>query len=302
MAAYSTDLRLRVLRDADAGLPSDELAEKYSVSRAWVDRLKQRRRETGEVAPRKQTRWRTPILQAQLAELAALIREQPDRTLAELQEALRTPASLPTLCRTIKRLGFRFKKNGTRVGTCLGAQLAISVNNCPPPRDPRSRMTSVKRTQRKYVQKAYRVRNWREYETSLRARGSLTVWLGLTDGKLANWHSPRPTRRKPGRQRKYSNHAIETTVTLGLVFGLKSRQTEGFLRSLLTLLNLDNDVPRPQHDLEAQGEAGEGCFLREANREARPPPHRQQRSFSARRPVAHSAESQGLPQAAPRCG
>ena len=105
MAAYSIDLRLRVLRDADAGLPSDELAEK------------QRRRETGEVAPRKQTRWRTPILQAQLAELAALIREQPDRTLAELQEVLRTPASLPTLCRTIKRLGFRFKKNGTRVGT-----------------------------------------------------------------------------------------------------------------------------------------------------------------------------------------
>ena len=45
MAAYSMDLRLRVLRDADAGLPSDELAEKYSVSRAWVDRLKQRRRE-----------------------------------------------------------------------------------------------------------------------------------------------------------------------------------------------------------------------------------------------------------------
>ena len=104
-------------------------------------------------------------------------------------------------------------------------------------------MTSFKRTQRKYVQKAYRVRNWREYETGLRARGSLTVWLGLTDGKLANWNSPRPTRRKPGRQRQYSNHAIETTVTLGLVFGLASRQTEGFLRSRLTLLNLDNDVP-----------------------------------------------------------
>ena len=103
--------------------------------------------------------------------------------------------------------------------------------------------TSFKRTQRKDVQKAYRVRNWREYETGLRARGSLTVGLGLTDGKLANWNSPRPTRRKPGRQRKYSHHAIATTVTLGLVFGLASRQTEGFLRSLLTLLNLDNDVP-----------------------------------------------------------
>ncbi len=110
MAAYSMDLRLRVLRDADAGMPSDELADKYSVSRAWVDRLKQRRRETGEIAPRKQTRWRPAILHAQLPQLEALIGKQPDRTLAELQDALRTPASLPTLCRTIKKLGFRFKK------------------------------------------------------------------------------------------------------------------------------------------------------------------------------------------------
>ena len=56
MAAYSMDLRLRVLRDADAGLPSDELAEKYSgQSRVGRSASKQRRRETGEVAPRKQT-------------------------------------------------------------------------------------------------------------------------------------------------------------------------------------------------------------------------------------------------------
>ena len=106
MAAYSMDLRLRVLRDSDAGMPSQDVAEKYAVSRAWVDRLKQRRRETGEITPRRQTRWRTPILHAQLDQLAALIHEQPDRTLAELQAALRTPASLPTLCRTIKQLGF----------------------------------------------------------------------------------------------------------------------------------------------------------------------------------------------------
>ena len=125
MAAYSMDLRLRVLRDADAGVESDELAEKYSVSRAWVDRLKQRRRETGEIAPRQQTRWRTPILYAQLAQLETLIREQPDRTLAELQEALQTPASLPTLCRTIKKLGFRFRKNGTRGRTRWSSQDSV---------------------------------------------------------------------------------------------------------------------------------------------------------------------------------
>ena len=104
-------------------------------------------------------------------------------------------------------------------------------------------MTSFKRSQRKYVQKTYRVRNWSEYETGLRDRGSLTVWLGLTDGKLANWDARKPKRRKPGRQPKYSDHAIETAVSLGMVFGLASRQTEGFLRSLLELLGLDNDVP-----------------------------------------------------------
>ena len=173
---------------------------------------------------------------------AVSIRERPaeaaDRAARSRGSAVSRRSSCSTRCaRSCCRT------SAWAAASCLGAQLAISVNNCPPPRDPRSRMTSFKRTQRKYVQKAYRVRNWREYETGLRARGSLTVWLGLTDGKLANWNSPRPTRRKPGRQRQYSNHAIETTVTLGLVFGLASRQTEGFLRSLLTLLNLDNDVP-----------------------------------------------------------
>ncbi len=104
-------------------------------------------------------------------------------------------------------------------------------------------MSHFKRDQRKYVKKAYRVRNWCEYEAGLRNRGSLTVWISLIQGKLENWDAPRPKRRKPGRQRKYSNHAIETAVTLGQVFHLASRQSEGLLRSLLSLLNLDNDVP-----------------------------------------------------------
>ncbi len=126
---------------------------------------------------------------------------------------------------------------------CLGAQLAISVHNCPLLTDSRFPMSIFKRTQRKYVKKAYRVRNWREYEAGLRNRGSLTVWISLTAGKLVNWDAPRPRRRKPGRQRKYSNHAIETAVTLGMVFHLSSRQSEGLLRSLFALMKLDNDVP-----------------------------------------------------------
>ena len=117
MAPYSMDLRTRVIRDWDAGLKAEAIAEKYSVSRAWVHRLQQRRRETGSLEPRRQTRWRTRILTPEFERLTALIREQPDRTLAELQAALATPAALSTIWRTVKQLGFTLKKNGARVRT-----------------------------------------------------------------------------------------------------------------------------------------------------------------------------------------
>jgi transposase len=115
MAPYSMDLRTRVLRDWDAGMKADDVAAKYSVSRAWVHRLQQRRRETGSIVPRRQSRWRTPLLAPHLDRLAALIQEQPDRTLAELQAALGTSACLATIWRTVKQLGFTLKKNGTRL-------------------------------------------------------------------------------------------------------------------------------------------------------------------------------------------
>lgn len=113
-AAYSVDLRARVLQDADAGLSSKALAERYHVSRAWVDALKLRRRETGAIGPRKQTTFRARVLAGQDDRLAALITARPDATLTELREALPTTAGLSTLWRAIDRLGFTVKKNGTR--------------------------------------------------------------------------------------------------------------------------------------------------------------------------------------------
>jgi transposase len=106
----------RVLQDSDEGMPADAVAAKYRVSRSWVDRLKQRRRETGEIAPRRQTRWRTPILTPDLPRLETLINEQPDRTLAELQAGLGTSASLATIWRTIERLEITIKKTSWRGG------------------------------------------------------------------------------------------------------------------------------------------------------------------------------------------
>src|SRR5258708_26310710 len=57
MAAYSLDLRKRVLRAWDGGMDAESVAAKYEVSRAWVHRLVQRRRETRSIAPRKQTKF-----------------------------------------------------------------------------------------------------------------------------------------------------------------------------------------------------------------------------------------------------
>ena len=114
-AAYSMDLRTRVLRDADNGLSSKELAERYHVSRAWVDALKQRRRETGAYAPLQQTKFRRrALVAAETERLAALVTARPDATLLELREALRTTVGLTTIWRALNQLDFTFKKNGTR--------------------------------------------------------------------------------------------------------------------------------------------------------------------------------------------
>jgi transposase len=115
MAPYSLDLRKRVLRAWDSGMDVYGVAAKYEVSRAWVHRLVQRRRETGSIEPRRQTKFRGRVLSPeQEARLVALITARPDATLAELREALPTTAALSTLWRRIEQLGFTLKKNGTR--------------------------------------------------------------------------------------------------------------------------------------------------------------------------------------------
>src|SRR5262245_65954428 len=114
MAPYSMDLRERVARAFDASGDAEEVAATFGVSRAWVHRLTQRRRETGSLAPRQQTKFRSRVLAGQEARLAALIAARPDATLTELRDALPTTAALRTLWLEIGRLGARFQKNRTR--------------------------------------------------------------------------------------------------------------------------------------------------------------------------------------------
>src|SRR3974377_1878579 len=111
-AAYSMDLRTRVLKDADAGLSSNALAERYHVSRAWVDALKLRRRTTGAFGPIKQTKFRRRAMtQDELDRLAALVAARPDATLAERREAVQTSAGLTTIWRATNLLDLTIKNN-----------------------------------------------------------------------------------------------------------------------------------------------------------------------------------------------
>ena len=114
MAPYSMDLRKRVLEDCDSGLTSKDVAAKFRVSRSWVDRVKQRRRERGEVGPRLQRVFKKQAFAGQEDRLRAQVAAMPDQTLAELRDAVRSSASLSSLWRALDRLKLTVKKNGAR--------------------------------------------------------------------------------------------------------------------------------------------------------------------------------------------
>ena len=85
----------------------------------------------------------------------------------------------------------------------------------------------------------YKIKNWPEYNKSLVARGSLTIWV--TPKVLASWQDTRPAQR--GGQYVYSDLAIETLLTLKQLLQLPYRATQGFAQSLFDLLAIDLVVP-----------------------------------------------------------
>jgi transposase len=108
--AYSMDLRVRVLADCDAGMATPGVADKYKVSASWVRRLRQRRRQTGETAPRPQRHGPRPIKQTHADALRQAVKDHPDDTLAEHRQRLGLDVSLSTLWRAFDALGLTLKK------------------------------------------------------------------------------------------------------------------------------------------------------------------------------------------------
>src|SRR5512134_1023700 len=119
------------------------------------------------------------------------------------------------------------RRDGLRVqrrSACSGASMPHKVN------DPR---------RHKIPKARYRIENWPAYDAALRDRGDLTVWVA--PAALAAWHPPMNGQR--GRSPTYSDLAIETGILLRLAFGRPWRQTEGLLRSIARLMNLEVGIP-----------------------------------------------------------
>ena len=83
----------------------------------------------------------------------------------------------------------------------------------------------------------YRTTNWSDYNAALRKRGSLSVWF---DPEMV-WHAGKTGKR--GRPETFSDAAIQTCLTLKVLFGLPLRQTVGLVESLVQMAGLDWPVP-----------------------------------------------------------
>ena len=108
---------------------------------------------------------------------------------------------------------------------------------------------------RKKTKRTYRLRNWSDYNKALVGRGSLTLWV--SEDVVARWREVEPTLMR-GKPATYSETAILCMATLGEVYRLPLRATEGLMRSVVKLLGVKLSVPhyttlcRRRKDLEVE--------------------------------------------------
>ena len=115
MKAYSQDLRERVLRAVDQGVPRAEIVQLFGVSLATMKRYVRQRRDEGHIRP-KAIPGRPPKKRIQVqTEMEVQLRAYDDATLAQhcemWEQAYGEHVSRWTMSRAIKQLGWTRKKS-----------------------------------------------------------------------------------------------------------------------------------------------------------------------------------------------
>ena len=112
-AAYSQDLRERVLAKAAEGITVGAIAKALHVTPSWVSKVLGRLRATGERTARPQRCHVPPKLAPLYDDIRRQVEKRPDMTLAELRawlrEAYRISVSDGLMTKTLKLLGLTFK-------------------------------------------------------------------------------------------------------------------------------------------------------------------------------------------------
>jgi transposase len=91
-------------------MPTKKVSIKHRVCPSWMRLLKQRRRESREIAPRSSNPKRVPLLTAHRDRLHQLVQGKPDITLEELRLQLPVMVSVATLWRALRDLKLSSKK------------------------------------------------------------------------------------------------------------------------------------------------------------------------------------------------
>ena len=89
----------------------------------------------------------------------------------------------------------------------------------------------------------YKLRNWKEYNQSLCNRGRLTLWIN--DSVLEEWEKAAKKDKKVGEQ-TYCDSIIQCCLLLKINYGLKLRQSTGFVESLFLLMGKSH-LPIPDY-------------------------------------------------------
>lgn len=96
-----------------------------------------------------------------------------------------------------------------------------------------------KQSKKKSNKKKYKIKNWQDYNESLKQRGSIEIWVN--NDVLNKWDAL-PSGR-PGAQPVYSDTAIQIVLQIGKVFHQKLRQAEGLLENTFKLMGIELSVP-----------------------------------------------------------
>ena len=87
-----------------------------------------------------------------------------------------------------------------------------------------------------------KIKNWSEYNKSLKNRGNLSIFISeelIKNGRIV---IP-PKSGRAGRPQEYSDDLIEFILTIRELFHLPLRQVTGFMEFLFKKMDLDSNVP-----------------------------------------------------------